>query len=184
MYEAYSFEAIIHPWNGFLSPSWENQACPLSMYKYHWGFWWCSVAQSFWSLWSHGLQHTRLPCPSLSPGACSKSCSSSQWCHPAMLSSVMSFSSHLQSFPASGSFPMTQFFTSGGQSIKVSASASVLPMNTQDPYPLGLTSLISLESKGLSRVFSNTTVQKHQFFNDQLSLKSDSHIHKRLLEKP
>ena len=151
-------------------------------------WWWClfsSVTQSCPTLCDPmDCSTLGFPCPSPTPGACSKSCSSSQWCHPAMLSSVMSFSSHLQSFPASGSFPMTQFFTSGGQSIKVSASASVLPMNTQDPYPLGLTSLISLESKGLSRVFSNTTVQKHQFFNDQLSLKSDSHIHKRLLKKP
>ena len=100
------------------------------------------------------------------------------------LSSVVPFSSHLQPFPASGSFPMSQFFASGGQNIGVSVSASVLPMNIQDWFPLGLTGLISLQSKGLSRVFSNTTVQKHQFFGTQLSLWSNSHIHIWLLEKP
>ena len=103
-----------------------------------------------------------LPCASPTPGACSNSCPSSQWCHPAISSSIIPFSSCLQSFPASGSFPVSQFFTSGGQSIGVSASASVLPMNSQDWFPLGLTGLISLQSKGLSRVFSNTTVQKHK----------------------
>ena len=114
------------------------------------------------SLWPHGLQHTRPPCPSSVPGAYSNSCPSHQWCHPTISSSVIPFS-HLQSFPASGSFPMSRFFTSGFQSIGVSASASVLPMNIQDWFPLGWTSWISLLSKGLSRVFSNTTVQKHQF---------------------
>ena len=108
------------------------------------------------SLQSHGLQHARLPCPSPTPGAYSNSCPSSQWCHPTISSSVVPFSSLLQSFPASGSFPMSQFFTSGGQSFGVSVSASVLPMNIQDWFPLGLTGLI-LQSKGLSRVFSNTT---------------------------
>ena len=122
------------------------------------------------SLQPHGLQHARLPCPSPTPGACSNSCPLSQWCHPTILSSIIPFSSCPQSFPASGSFPMSQFFTSGGQSIGVSASASVLPMNIQDLLPLGLTGLISLQSKGLSRVFSKTTVQKHQFFSTQLSL--------------
>ena len=112
------------------------------------------------SLWPHGLQHTTFPCPSPTPGACSNSCPSSQWCHPTLLSSVVPFSSHLQSFPASGSIPTSQLFESGGQSIGISASASVLPMNIQDWFPLGLTGLISLQSKGLSRVFSNTTVQK------------------------
>ena len=107
-----------------------------------------------------------------------------QWCHSNISSSVVSFSSYLQSFPASGSFPVSWFFSSGGQSIGVSASASVLPMNIQDWFPLGLTGLISLQSKGLSRVFSNTTVQKHQFFSTQLSLWSNSHIHTWLLEKP
>ena len=122
------------------------------------------------SLWPHGLQHTRLPCPSPTPGAYSNSCSLSQWYHPTISSSVISFSSCLQSFPASGSFPLSQFFTSGGQSIGVSASASVLPMNIQAWFPLGLTGLIALQSKGLSKVFSNATVQKHQFFGTHLSL--------------
>ena len=122
------------------------------------------------SLRPHGLQHTRLPCPSPTPGACSNSCPSRWWWHPTILSSVDPLSSCLQSFPESGSFPMSQFFASGGQIIGVSASASVLPMNIQDWFPLGLTGWISLQSKGLSRVFSNTTVQKHQFFSAQLSL--------------
>ena len=121
------------------------------------------------SLWPHGLQHARLPCPSPTPGAYSNSCPLSQWCHPTISSSVIPFS-HLQSFPASGSFPMSQLFASGGQSIGVSTSASVLPMNIQDWFPLGWTGWISLQSKGLSRVFSNTTVQKHQLFSAQLSL--------------
>ena len=110
------------------------------------------------SLWPHGLQHTRLCCPSPTPGICSNACPLSQWCHLTISSSVAPFSC-LQSFPASGSFPVSQFFTSGDQSIGTSASASVLPMNIQDWFPLGLTGLI-LQSKGLSRVFSNTTVQK------------------------
>ena len=122
------------------------------------------------SLQPHGLQHTRLPCPSPAPGVCSNSCPSSQWCHPTFSSSVVPFSSNLQSFPASGSFPVSQLFTSGGQNIGVSASASVLPMNIHDWFPSGWTGLIFLQSKGLSRVFSNTTVQKHQFFGTQLSL--------------
>ena len=122
------------------------------------------------SLWPHGLQHARPPCPSPTPRACSNACSFSQWCHPTISSSVIPFSSCLQSFPASGSFQMSQFFTSGGQSIGVSASASVLPVNIQDWFPLGLTGWICVQSKGLSRVFSSTTVQKHQFFNIQLSL--------------
>ena len=117
------------------------------------------------SLWPHGLQHTRLPCPSAAPRAYSKSCPSSQWCHPTISSSVVPFTSHLQSFPASGSFPRSQLFASGGQSTGASASASVLPMNIQDWFPLGWTGWISLQSKGLSRVFSNTKVQKHQFFS-------------------
>ena len=126
------------------------------------------------SLWPHGLQHDRLPCPSPTPGAYSNSCPSSQWCHPTVSSSVSPFSPCLQSFPASGSFPMSQFFASGGQSTGVSASASVLPMSVQDwtipTIPLGWTGWISLQSKGLSRIFSNTTVQKHQFFGAQPSL--------------
>ena len=118
----------------------------------------------------HGLQHARLPCRSPTSRAYSNSCPSSQWCHPTISSSVIPFSSCLQSFPAPGSFPMSQFFASGGQSIGVSASASVLPMNIKDWFPLGWTGLISLQSKGLSRVFFNTTIQKHQFFGAQLSL--------------
>ena len=128
----------------------------------------CSVVSD--SLWPHWLQHARLPCPSPTPGACSNSCPLSWWCHPTISSSVIPFSSSLQSFPTSGSFPRSQFFASGGQSIGASALASVLPVNIQGGFPLGLTDLISLQSKGLSRVFSNTTVQKHQFFGTQLSL--------------
>ena len=135
------------------------------------------------SLWPHGLQHARLPCPSLSLGACSNSCPLSWWCHPTISSSAIPFSSCLRSFPASGSFLVSQLFTSGGQSIRVSASASVLPMNIQDWFPFGLVGLISLQSKGLWRVFSNSTVQKHQFFGAQPSLLSNSHIHIWLLEK-
>ena len=122
------------------------------------------------SLQAPGLQHARLSCPSSTPRACSNSCALSWWCHPTISSSVFPFSSCPQSFPASGSFPMSQLFPSGGQSIGVSASASVLPMSIQDWFPLGWTGWISLLSKGLSRVFSNTTVQKHQFFGAQLSL--------------
>ena len=142
----------------------------------------CSVVSD--SVQPDGLQHTRLPCPSPTPRAYSNSCPSSQWCHPTIPSSVIPFSSCLQSFPALGSFLVSQFFASGGQSIGVSASASVLPMNIQDWSPLGWTGLISLQSKGLSRVYSNTTVQKHQFFGAQLSSQSNSHIHTWLLEKP
>ena len=125
-----------------------------------------SVMSDF--LWPHGLQHGKLPCPSPTPGAYSNSCSLSQWSNPTISCSVTPFSSCLQSSPASGSFPMSQFFTSSGQSISFSF-ASVLPMNIQDWLPLGLTGFISLQSKGLSRVFFNTTVQKHQFFGAQLS---------------
>ena len=127
------------------------------------------------SLQPHGLQHTSLPCPSATPRACSNSCPLSQWCHPTISFSVVPFSSCFQTFPASRSFPRSQIFKSGGQSIGVSASASVLPMNIQGWFPLGLTGWISLQSRGLSRVFSNTTVQKHQFFRAQLSLWSNSH---------
>ena len=136
------------------------------------------------SLWPHGVQHAKLPYPSPSPGTCSNSCPLSWWCHPAISSSVVPFSFCPQSLPASGSFPMSHLFTSGGQSIRVSASALVLPMNTQDWSPLRWTGWISLQSKGLSRVFSNTTVQKHQFFSAQLSSQSNSHIHTWPLEKP
>ena len=116
------------------------------------------------SLQPHGLQHDGPPRPSPTPRDNSNSCTSSWWCHPTISSTVITFCSCLQSFPASGSFPVSHFFTSGGQNIGVSASASVLPMNIQDWFPLGLTGWISLKSKGLSRVFSNTTVQKHQYF--------------------
>ena len=121
-------------------------------------------------LQSHGLQHSRPPCPSPTPRVYSNSCPLSQWCHPAISSSVIPFSSHLQSCPASGSFQMSQFFSLGGQSIGVSALTSVLPMNIQNWFPLGWTGWVSLQSRGLSRVFSSTTVQKHQFFGTQLSL--------------
>ena len=136
------------------------------------------------SLQPRGLQHARLPCQSPTPGACSNSYPSSRWCHPTISSSVVPFSSCLQSFPASGSFSLSQFFTSSGQSIGISTLASALPMNIQDWFLLELNSWISLQSKGLSRVFSNTTVQKHQFFSTQLSLWSNSQIHTWLLEKP
>ena len=121
-------------------------------------------------LWPHGLQHTRLPCPSPTPGVYSNSCPLSRWCHSTISSSIVPFSSHLQSFPESGSFPTIQFFISGGQKIRVSASASVLPVNIQDWFPLGWTGWISLLSKRLSRVFSTTTVQKPQFIRAQLTL--------------
>ena len=148
-----------------------------------------SVVSSY--LQSCGLQHTRLSCPSPSPRAYWNSCPSpssracSNWCHRTISSSVSPFSFCLQSFLSSGSFPMSWFFSSGGQSVGVSASASILPVNIQDWFPLGLTrlGLISLWFKEPSRVFSNTTVQKHQFFGTQLSLWSNSHIHTWLLEK-
>ena len=136
------------------------------------------------SLQLHELQHVRLLYPSLSPGVCSDSHQLTWWCHPTISSSAVPFSSCLKSFPASGSFPMSQLFTSGGQSIGASTSASVLPINIQSWFPLGLTGLISLQSKGLWRVFSSTTVWKHQFFNTQPSLWSKSHIHSWLLERP
>ena len=132
----------------------------------------------------HGLQHVRLPCPSLSPGICWNSCPFSRWCHSTIPSSVTSFASCPQSFPASGSFPMNQFFTSGGQSIGASASALILPVSIQDWFHLRLTSLTPLLSEGLSGVFSSTTVGKHKFFGVQSSLWSKSHIHTQLLEKP
>ena len=141
----------------------------------------CSVMSD--SLWHHGLKHSRPPCPSPTLRVYSNARLLSQWCHPTISSSVIPFSSCLQYLPASGSLSMSQFFASGGQSIGVSTSASVLPMNIQDWLPLELIDLI-LQSEGLWRVFSNTTVQKHQFFDSQLSLKSNSHIHTWLLEKP
>ena len=141
-----------------MGPDWSFSSVPFS----------CSVMYD--SLWPHGLQHARPPCPSPTPRVYSNSCPLSRWCHPTISSSVIPFSSYLQSFPAAGSFQMSQFFVSGGQSIGVSASASVLPMNIQDWSPLGWTGWISLQSRGLSRVFSNTTVQKHQFFGAHLFL--------------
>ena len=129
------------------------------------------------SLGPHESQHARPPCPSPTPRVYPNSCALCQWCHPAISSSVVPFSSCPQSLPASESFPMNQLFAWGGQSIGVSASASVLPMNTQDWSPLGWTGWLTVQSKGLSRVFSNTTVQKHQFFDAQLSSQSNSHIH-------
>ena len=140
-----------------LSPCWFNLYAEFS-----------SIQFSSWvmsdSLWPHGLQHAKLPCPSPTPGVYSNSRPLSRWCHPTISSSVVPFSSCLQSFPASGSFQMSQFFASCGQSIGVSASASVLPMNIQDWFALGWTGFFFLQSKGLSRVFFNTTAQKHQFF--------------------
>ena len=158
------------------------ECCPLwwAFFTYHYAFKihpYCSIISVQFShsvvsdtLKPHGLQHSRPPCPSPTPRVCSNSCPLSQWCHPTISSSVVPFSSHLQSLPASGSFPRSQFFASGGQSIGASASASILPMNIQDWFPLGWTGWISLLFKGLSRAFSNTTVQKHQLFSTRLSL--------------
>ena len=142
----------------------------------------CSVMSD--SLWPHELQHARPPCPSPTPGVHSDSRPSSPWCHPAISSSVIPFSSCPQSLPASGSFPMSQLFAWGGQSTVVSASASFRPKKSQGWSPSEWTGWISLQSKGLSRVFSNTTVQKHRFCSAQLSSQSNSHIHTWLLEKP
>ena len=132
----------------------------------------------------HEPQHARPPCSLPTPRVHPNPCPSSRWCHPTISSSVVHFSFCPQSFPASGYFQMSQLFASGGQSIGVSASTSLLPMNTQDWSPLGWTGWISLQYKGLSRVFFNTTVQKHQFFSAQLSSQSNSHIHTWPLEKP
>ena len=142
----------------------------------------CQVVSNSWR--THKLQHTRLPCPWLSPRVFSNSCPLSRWCHPTISSSIAPFSFFPQSFPASGSFPMSQLFASGDQSIGASALASVLPMNPKGCFSLGLTVLISLLSKGLSRVFSSTTIRKHQYFAIQPSLWSKSHIHIWLLDKP
>ena len=136
-----------------------------------------------YSLQPHGLQHARPPCSSPAPGIYSNSCPLSQWCHPTISPSVIHFSSCLQSFPASGSFPVNQCFALGGRSIGVSASTSVLPVNTQDWFPLGWTGWISLQSKGLSRVFSNTTVQKHHFFGAQVFLWKQIYFHKKKKKK-
>ena len=143
----------------------------------------CSVTKPCSTLWPHGLQHARLACPSVSPGVCSNSYPLSPWCHPTISSSVALFFC-LQSFPASGSFTTSWLFTLGVQSIGASPLASVHPMNIQGWFPLGLTALISLQSKGLSRVFSSTMIQKHEIFSAQPSLWSNSHICTWLLEKP
>ena len=135
------------------------------------------------SLWLHGLQRARLPCPSLSPRVCSNSCPLSIWCHPTISSSVATFSSRPQSFPIPGSFPVSWLLTAGCQNIGASTSASVLPMNIPCWSPLGLIGLISLLSKGLSRFLSSITVWKHQFFSTQLSSSSNSHIYTWPLEK-
>ena len=160
--------------DSLFSKCWENWIAICKIIKLNYFLTPCSVQFSHSvmsdSLWPHGLQHVRPPCSSPTPGVYSNSHPLSPWCHPTISPSVVPFSSHLQSFPTSGSFQMSQFFESGGQSIGVSVSASVLPMNTQDWIPLGWTDWISLLSKGLSRVFSNTTVQKHQFVGTQLSL--------------
>ena len=152
-----------------------------SQTMYYWVFSRSVVSDS---LQPHEWQHTRPPCPSPTPGVHSDLRPSSQWCHPAISFSLVLFSSCLQSFPASGSFLMSQFFASGGQSIGVSALASILPKKSQGWSPLEWTTWISMQSKGLLRVFSNSTVQKHQFFSAQLSSQSNSHIHTWPLEKP
>ena len=144
----------------------------------------CLIPKSCLTLQPHGLQHAKLTCPSLSPRICSDSYPLNQGCHTTISYSVAHFFPCSHSFPASESFPMIQLFASGGQSIRDAASPSVLPMNIQGWFPLGLTGLIFLQSKGLWRVFSSTTVQKHQFFSTQLSLWSNSHIHMWLPEKP
>ena len=163
------WEFGLQPWNWW---PWVNTFLSLwvaALFSYPWELLFSRSVVSN-SLWPHGLQNPRLPCPSPTPGACLNSCPLCWWCHPTISSSVIPFSSCLQSFPASGSFAMSQFFASGGQSIGASASASVLPMTIQDWFPLRLTGLISLQSRGFSRVFFNSTVQKHQFFGAQLSL--------------
>ena len=147
-------------------------------------FWSSSVDQLCLTLQPHELQHARPPCPSPTPKVHSNSCPSSRWCHPAISASVVPFSSCPQSLSASGSFPMSQLFAWGGQSTGVSALVSFLPKKSQDWSPSEWTDWISLQSKGLLRVFSNTTVQKHQFFSAQLSSHSNSHIHTWPLEKP
>ena len=136
------------------------------------------------SLWSLGMQHARPPCASASPRVCPSSCPLNRWCYPTVSTSALPFSFCLQSFPESGSFPMSQLFSSGGQSIGASVSATVFPMSIQYWFPLELTSLISLVSKGFSRIFSSTTIWKHQFFSAKAFLWPNSHIHAWLLEKP
>ena len=174
-----TFESVLMRWMK-REPIIQSEVSQKEKYQYSIS----SVAQSCLTLWPHESQHTRPPCPSPTPRVYSNSCPSSWWCHPVISSSVVPFSFCPQSLPASGSFPMSQHVTWGSQSTGVSALASFLPMNTQDWSPLEWTGWTSLQSKGLSRVFSNTTVQKHQFLNTQLSSQSNSHIHTWPLEKP
>jgi len=178
------WEALIRSYSVTLAVFGDNFGChnwrPLLAYRGQVQFS-CVVMSN--SLWYNGLQHASLPCPSPTPRDDSNSCPSCQWRHPTISSSVVPFSSCPQSLPASESFPMSQLFAWGGQRIGVSALASFLPMNIQDWFPLGLTGWISLQSKGLPRVFSNTKVQKCLFFGIQLSLWSNSHIQTWLLEK-
>ena len=182
-----AWHAVCSPWGcketrlNWTGPGW-NVTCSSSLWE---NFPLCLLFFSCWlvtySLWHHGLQHARLPCTSLSPRVCANSCPLNQWCHPTVSSSVVPFSSCPQCFPASGSFQMSQFFTDG-QIIGFSASTSVLPMNTQDWSAFGWTGWVYLWSKGLSTVFSNITIQKHQFFSAKLCLWSNSHTHTWLLE--
>ena len=176
------------PWRRKIATHFSILAWRVSWTEELGGFWSSSVhfSRSVMSdsLRPHGLHHARLPCPSPAPRAYSNSCPLSWWFYLTISSSVGTFSACFQYFPAKGSFPMSQFFASGGQSIGVSASAAVLPMTIQDWFSLELTAFISLQSKELSGVFSNTTVQKHQFFGAHLSLWSNSHIPTWLLEKP
>jgi len=170
-----------HPrWTSHVGEFWQNMVHWRTEWQVHSVQFSCSAVSD--SLWPHGLQHARPPCPSTTPRASSNSCPSSQWCPPTISSSVVPFSSCFQSFPASGSFLRSQLFESGGQSIGASASASVLPVNIQDWFPLGL--IESPCSPRVSKVFSSTTIQKYQFFGAQLSLWSNSHIHTWPLAKP
>ena len=186
------FFCFVFNWQGYIQEThklvWSSKWTMTSAFLYFYKLYMLSVQFSHSvmsdSLRLHEPQHARPPYPSPTARVYTNPCPLSQWCHPTISSSVIPFSSCPQSFPASRSFQMSQLFASGGQSIGVSASASVLPMNTQDRYPLGWTGWISLQSKGLSRVFSNTTVQKHQFSHAHLSLESNSCIHTWLLEKP
>ena len=171
----------------FLPISLAGRFLPVSHWRspyYNYILLWFSHSSVSDSLWPHWLQHARFLCPSLSPGVCSNSCPLSHWCHPTISSSVSPFSSCPRFSPESGSFLMSWLFTSGGQSIGASVSVPVLPMNTQGWFPLRLTDLIPLQSKGLRRVFSNTTVQKHQFLNAQPFLSSNSHIRTWQVAKP
>ena len=173
MHISYITVYVLIPTFSFISPP--AQTCLFVQFS--------SVAQSCLTLPPHESPHTRPPCPSPTPGVHSNSCPSSRWCHPAISSSVVPFSSCSQSLPASESFPMSQLFAWGGPSTGVSALASFLPKKSQSWSPSEWTGWISLQSKGLSRVFSNTTVQKHQFFGAQLSSESNFHIHTWPLEK-